>query len=107
MHGRIALVKDGQHPSGKITPQLLREARLRQRDGEWLSSAKGPFIRRYRGKYVAIRNKKILAASTTMKGLYSKLDKLKPGMVLITRVQKPTLVYLPSPNAALKVESIR
>jgi len=92
MHGRIALVKDGRRPSGKIPPQLLREARLRQRDGEWLSSAKGPLIRRYRGKYVAIRNKKILAASTTMKGLYSKLDKLKPGMVLITRVEKPTLL---------------
>ena len=65
---------------------------MRQRDGEWLSSAKGPVIRRYRGKYVAIRNKKILADSTTMKGLYSKLDKLKPGMVLITRVEKPTLL---------------
>ncbi len=95
MHGRIALVKDGRHSSGKIPPQLLREARQRQRDGEWLSSAKGPLIRRYRGKYVAVRNKKILAASTTMKGLYSKLDKLNPGMVLITRVEKPThLVYV-------------
>jgi len=70
----------------------LREARLRQRDGEWLSSAKGPVIRRYRGKYVAIRNKKILAASTTMKGLYAKLDKLKPGMVLITRIERPALL---------------
>ena len=92
MHGRIALVKDGRHSSGKIPPQLLREARQRQRDGEWLSSAKAPVIRRYQGKYVAIRNKKILAASTTMKGLYSKLDKLNPGMVLITRVEKPTLL---------------
>ena len=70
----------------------MREARLRQRDGEWLSSAKGPVIRRYRGKYVAVRNKKILAASTTMKGLYAKIDKLNPGMVLITRVEKPTLL---------------
>jgi len=72
----------------------LREARLRQRDGEWLSSAECPVIRRYRGKYVAIRNKKILAASTTMKGLYSKLDKLNPGMVLIMRLEKSAvLVY--------------
>jgi len=86
------LVKDGRHSSDKIPLQLLREARLRQRDGEWLSSAKGPVIRRYRGKYVAIRNKKILAASTTMKGLYAKLDKLKPGMVLITRIERPALL---------------
>jgi len=30
-----------------------------------------------------------------MKGLYAKLDKLNPRMVLITKVEKPTLqVYL-------------
>jgi hypothetical protein len=91
------LIRDRQERREKISPELLREARLRQRDGEWLSSAKTLILRRYRGKYVAIRNKKILAASTTMKGLYSKLDKLKPGMVLITRVEKPTLlVYVRS-----------
>ena len=86
------LIQDRGRTGEKVSPQLLREARLRQRDGEWLSSAKGPVFRRYRGKYVAIRNRKILAASTTMKGLYSKLDKLKPGMVLITRIEKPTLL---------------
>ncbi|OLB69878.1 hypothetical protein AUI06_07440 [archaeon 13_2_20CM_2_52_21] len=84
--------KDGRYPGGKLPPQLLREARMRQRDGEWLSSAKTLILRRYRGKYVAIRNKKILAASTTMKGLYAKLDKLNPGMVLITRIERPTLL---------------
>ena len=94
VYGCTDLSKDGRRPSGKISPQLLREARLRQRDGEWLSSAECPVIRRYRGKYVAIRNKKILAASTTMKGLYSKLDKLNPGMVLIMRLEKSAvLVY--------------
>jgi len=74
---------------------LLREARLRLRNGEWLSSAKQLVLRRYRGKYVAVRSKRILAASFTMKGLYAKLDKLNPRMVLITKVEKPTLqVYL-------------
>jgi uncharacterized protein DUF5678 len=77
---------------GKISPQLLREARLRQKDGEWLGSAKAVVLRKYRGKYVAIRNKRVLAASTTMKGLYAKIDKLNPGMVLITKVEKPTLL---------------
>ena len=47
---------------------------------------------RYRGKYVAVKNKKIVAASTTMKGLYAKHDRLNSGMVLITRVEKPTLL---------------
>jgi len=65
---------------------------MRQKDGEWLSSARAVVLRKYRGKYVAIRNKRVLAASTTMKGLYAKTDKLNPGMVLITMVEKPTLL---------------
>jgi len=51
-------------------------------------------LRRYRGKYVAVKNRKILASSPTMKGLYEKIDRLNPGMVLITRVEKfSPLVY--------------
>ena len=90
------MIQDRRGPGEKISPQLLREARLRQRDGEWFSSAKALVLRRYRGKYVAIRNKRIIAASITMKGLYAKLDKLNPGMVLITKVEKPTLVIYSS-----------
>jgi len=41
---------------------------------------------------VAVKNRKILAASPTMKGLYEKIDRLKPGMVLITRVERPSLL---------------
>ncbi len=65
---------------------------MRQQDGKWLSSAEAPVLRRYRGKYVAVKNKRILAASSTMEGLYAKLDRLDPGMVLIARVEKPTLL---------------
>jgi len=90
-----SLSNDRRRLGGKVSPQLLREARLRLRNGEWLSSAKQLVLRRYRGKYVAVRSKRILAASFTMKGLYAKLDKLNPRMVLITKVEKPTLqVYL-------------
>ncbi|MBO0888480.1 hypothetical protein J2P12_05205 [Candidatus Bathyarchaeota archaeon] len=86
------MIQDRERLGGKISPRLLREARLRQRDGEWLSSAKAIVLRRYRGKYVAIRNRRVVAASSTMKGLYAKLDKLNPGMVLISKVEKPTLL---------------
>jgi len=86
------LVPDRRRLGERISPRLLREARLRERDGDWLGSAKAVVLRRYRGKYVAVRNKRVLAASTTMKGLYAKIDKLNPGMVLITRVEKPTLL---------------
>jgi hypothetical protein len=78
-----------------ISPEVLREARARERDERWLSSASMPMLRRYRGKYVAVKNRKILASSPTMKGLYEKLDKFNPGMVLITRIEKSSpLVYV-------------
>jgi Family of unknown function (DUF5678) len=51
-----------------------------------------PMLRRYRGKYVAVKNRKILASSHTMKGLYEKIDKINPGMVLITKIEKPSLL---------------
>ena len=65
---------------------------MRERDGDSFGSAKAVVLRRYRGKYVAVRNKRVLAASTTMKGLYAKIDKLNPGVVLITKVEKLTLL---------------
>jgi len=97
------LINDRRSLGGKVSPQLLREARLRQRDEEWLSSAKQLVLRRYRGKYVAVRSKRILAASSTMKGLYVKLDKLNPEMVLITRVERPHArsIFLSQPSSYL------
>jgi len=85
------LINDRRRLGGKASPQLLREARLRQRDGEWFSSAKQLVLRRYRGKYVAVESERIPAASSVMKGLYAKLDRQNPGMVLGTRVERPTL----------------
>ncbi|TMI21982.1 hypothetical protein E6H31_03590 [Candidatus Bathyarchaeota archaeon] len=81
-----------QRLSDTISPELLREARTRQRDEKWLSSASTPILRRYHGKYVAVKNRKILASSLTMNGLYEKIDKLNPGMVLITKIEKPSLL---------------
>ncbi len=65
---------------------------MRQRDEKWLSSSGTAVLGRYSGKYVAVREKRIVAASSTMKGLYRKLDELNPGMVLITKVEKPALL---------------
>ncbi len=75
----------------RVSPRVIREARIRQRDEKWLSSSGNSVLGRYRGKYVAVREKRIMAACSTMKELYRKLDKLNPGMVLITKVEKPTL----------------
>ncbi len=41
---------------------------------------------------MAVKNKRVVAASPTMRGLYKKLDKLDSGMVLIARVEKPALL---------------
>ncbi len=65
---------------------------MRERDGRWLGSASSTAFRRFSGKYVAVKNKRVLASSPTMGGLYEKLDRLKHGMVLITKVEKPTFI---------------
>jgi uncharacterized protein DUF5678 len=65
---------------------------MRERDGRWLGSASPTVLRKFSGKYVAVKNRSVLASSRTMGGLYEKLDRLKPGMVLITKVEKPTLI---------------
>ncbi len=75
-----------------ISIQLLREARTRQRDSRWLGSAGTAHLQKYQGKYVAVKTRRIVAASSTMRGLYKRLDKLDMGMVLIARVEKPALL---------------
>lgn len=86
------MTREAAGPHGKISPRVLREARIRERDAKWLSSASGRLLTKYRGKYVAVKDRRILAASSTMKGLYARLDRLDPGMVLITKIEKPTLL---------------
>jgi len=41
---------------------------------------------------VAVKNRRIVAASSTMRSLYRKLDDLGTGMVLIAKVERPVLV---------------
>lgn len=86
------MTQENRRSQFNIFPKLLREARTRERDSKWLSSAPGVILRKHRGKYVAVKNRKILASSQTMKRLYAKIDRLDPGMVLITRIEKPTLL---------------
>lgn len=83
---------DSQRSREKTPPKVLREARNRERDSKWLSHASPLTLQKYRGRYVAVKDKRIVASSPTMKGLYARLDKLNPGMVLITRIEKPTLL---------------
>jgi hypothetical protein len=83
------LARRKQRISKEVSSDLVKEARAREGDERWLGSAPALVLRRYYGKYVAVKNRKILASSFNMKGLYQKLDKLNPGMVLITRIEKP------------------
>ncbi len=85
------MTSNGQRKE-RVSPRVIREARMRQLDEKWLSSSGTAVLGKYGGKYVAVREKRIVAASSTMKGLYRKLDELNPGMVLITKVEKPTLL---------------
>ena len=79
------------HGSHSVSAKVLREARARQQDGRWLDTA-GVVLRKYRGKYVAVKDRRIVAASSTMRGLYRKLDRSRTGMVLIAKVERPALL---------------
>ncbi len=76
----------------RVSINVIREARTREHDSRWLGSARAVLLRRYHGKYVAVKNKRIVAASSTMRGLYRKLDELDTGMVLIAKVERPVLL---------------
>ncbi len=65
---------------------------MRERDGNWLDSAGAVLNRRYQGKYVAVKKRRIVAYSSTMRGLYRKLDELGVGLVLIAKVERPAFV---------------
>jgi len=72
----------------RVSASVIREARIRELDSRWLDSAGAALPRRYQGKYVAVKNRRIVAASSTMRSLYRKLDDLGTGMVLIARVER-------------------
>ncbi len=76
----------------RVSASVIREARIRELDSRWLDSAGAALPRRYQGKYVAVKNRRIVAASSTMRSLYRKLDDLGTGMVLIAKVERPVLV---------------
>ncbi len=76
--------------SRNVPARVLKEARARQQDSRWLSTA--GVVKKYRGKYVAVKNKRIVASSSTMRGLYRKLDRSQAGMVLIAKVERPALL---------------
>jgi hypothetical protein len=66
------LARRKQRISKEVSSDLLKEARAREGDERWLGSASEPVLRRYYGKYAAVKNRKILASSFNMKGLYQK-----------------------------------
>ena len=76
----------------RVSIEVIREARRREQDSRWLGSAGAVLLRRYHGKYVAVKNKRVVASSSTMRGLYRKIDQLDSGMVLIAKVERPTLL---------------
>ncbi len=76
----------------KLSSSVKRELKLAQGDEKWLNSLPISYLRKYAGKYVAVKDRKIVAASSTMKALYEKLDNLQVGMVVITRIEEPAVV---------------
>lgn len=79
---------------GPITARDKAQMRCTQADAEWFASLPPEELRRLSGKYVAVKDKRVVAASRTLSGLSRCLDKDKLDCVFIQRVEEPmTVVY--------------
>lgn len=56
------------------TPEELEEFKINDEDEKWLNSLPAIEKKKYYGKYVAVRHKKIVASSDSLKEVYRQLD---------------------------------
>ena len=82
--------KPGQF--GRITAQDRERMRLMDADGEWLDHLPPAEIEKLAGKYVAVKDKQVVASSRSMAALASRLRRLKLRFVSIRRIEEPTVV---------------
>lgn len=76
----------------KFTKEEIEELKISEEDEIWLNSLSGDELMKYAGRYIAVKEKKIVASATSLDDLYEELDKLRLGMVMIRMIEKPMLV---------------
>ncbi|MFQ6055056.1 MAG: DUF5678 domain-containing protein [Methanosarcinales archaeon] len=74
------------------TPEELENIKICKEDSKWLDSLPASEIQKYDGKYVAVRHKKIVAFSDSLKEVYRQLDEQNIKRYLIHKYQEPITV---------------
>ena len=74
-----------------MTPREHLDPEVR-RAMTWWATWRGSMLRRYAGKWVAIRGHRVVATAKTYDSLKDRLEKLRPGPVLISREESPAVV---------------
>ncbi|MFQ6071524.1 MAG: DUF5678 domain-containing protein [Methanosarcinales archaeon] len=74
----------------KIVPseEELKERKISEEDTKWLNNLPVNELKKYFGKYVAVRHKKIVASGNTLKELYSQIDEKKTKISFIHKYQE-------------------
>lgn len=76
----------------KFKKEEMEELKISEEDETWLDSLSADELMKYAGKYIAVREKKIVASATSLDHLYEELDKLRLGMVTIRMIEKTMMV---------------
>ena len=77
---------------GPITARDREHMRVMDADGEWFDNLPVSELKKLAGKYVAVKDKQIVAASRSMTALSAKLRRLGLEYVYISLVEEPGLV---------------
>lgn len=76
----------------KFKKEEIEELKISEEDKIWLNSLSCDELMKYAGRYIAVKEKKIVASATSLDDLYEELDKLRLGMVTIRMIEKPMMV---------------
>jgi len=76
----------------KFTDEELQEIKKGDEDEKWLNSLSPGKLREYASEYIAVKGKRIVTHSKSIRKLHEKLDDLNLSFVTIRRIEGPVLV---------------
>ncbi|PKP57886.1 MAG: hypothetical protein CVT88_08285 [Candidatus Altiarchaeales archaeon HGW-Altiarchaeales-1] len=76
----------------KFSEKDLLELERSREDEKWLNSVPITTLKKHAGEYIAVKNKKIIAHSASLKDVYQKIDELGVNRTLISKIEEEGLV---------------
>ena len=76
----------------EFTETELAEIEKQQETTKWLCSMSRRTLRKYAGRWVAARGKRVVASAETFAELADKLDRSKLGVTVIELIENPGIV---------------